>query len=56
MFALAQRYAQSGQPKEALAVLETAIKRQPHIWKSQAAADPSFESLRSMPAFRQLVQ
>ena len=56
MFALAQRYAQSGQPKEAMAMLENAVKRQPHIWKSQAAADPAFESLRALPAFKQLVQ
>jgi uncharacterized Ntn-hydrolase superfamily protein len=56
MYALAQRHAQAGQPKEALALLETAIRRQPHIWKRQAAADPSFESLRTLPGFRQLVQ
>jgi uncharacterized Ntn-hydrolase superfamily protein len=56
MYALAQRYAQAGQPQDALATLGTAIKRQPHIWKSQAAADPLFESLRTLPGFRQLVQ
>jgi uncharacterized Ntn-hydrolase superfamily protein len=56
MYALAQHYAQAGQPAEALVPLGDAIKRQPHIWKSQAAADPSFESLRAHPAFKQLVQ
>ena len=56
MYALAQRHAQAGQPSEAMASLEAAIKRQPHIWKSQAAADPSFESLRGLPRFTQLVQ
>jgi uncharacterized Ntn-hydrolase superfamily protein len=56
MYALAQRHAQAGEPKEALALLATAIRRQPHIWKSQAAADSAFESLRALPGFRQLVQ
>lgn len=55
IYALAQRYAQLNQPAEAMSQLTAAIKRQPHIWKSQAAADPVFEPLRSMPAFRQLV-
>jgi len=56
MYALAQRHAQSGQPSEAMVSLEAAIKRQPHIWKLQAAADPLFESLRGLPRFKQLVQ
>jgi tetratricopeptide (TPR) repeat protein len=56
MYALAQRHAQAGQPDQALGFLETAIKRQPHIWKRQAAADPLFQGLRETPRFKQLVQ
>ncbi|MDH4065574.1 MAG: DUF1028 domain-containing protein, partial [Acidobacteriota bacterium] len=56
LYALAQRYAQAGQPREALGPLGDAIRRQPHIWKAQAAADPLFESLRGLPEFQQLVQ
>jgi uncharacterized Ntn-hydrolase superfamily protein len=56
MYALAQRFASLGQPTEALAQLATAIKRQPHIWKAQAAADPVFAPLRALPAFQALVR
>jgi uncharacterized Ntn-hydrolase superfamily protein len=56
MYALAQRHAQAGQRDEALVLLGTAIKRQPHIWKAQAASDPLFESLRLLPEFSRLVQ
>jgi uncharacterized Ntn-hydrolase superfamily protein len=56
MYALAQRYAALGQPTEAVAQLATAIKRQPHIWKAQAAADEVFAPLRALPAFQALVR
>lgn len=56
LYALAQRYAEAGQPKEALGPLGDAIRRQPHIWKAEAAKDPVFETLRALPEFRALVQ
>jgi uncharacterized Ntn-hydrolase superfamily protein len=56
MYALAQRHAALGQSAPAMTQLTTAIKRQPHIWKAQAAADPAFASLRALPAFQALVR
>jgi thioredoxin-like negative regulator of GroEL len=55
MYALAQQLALAGRPQEALVPLGNAVRRQPHIWKSQAAADPAFERLRDLPAFRAIV-
>ncbi len=46
MYALAQRYAEAGDPARALEQLGAAIRRQPAQWKAQAAADPAFASLR----------
>ena len=54
-YALAQNYAQLGDSKNALKWLGTAISRQPHIWKSRAAEDSAFSSLRSTQDFKQLV-
>ena len=54
-YALAQRYAQAGDTKNSLKWLGTAISRQPHIWKSRAAADPLFEKLRTIAEFKKLV-
>ncbi len=56
MYALAQRYAQAGQPENALASLGDAIRRQPAVWKARAVADPLFQSLRALAAFQKLVQ
>jgi uncharacterized Ntn-hydrolase superfamily protein len=55
MYALAQRYAQAGDPARAIGALGRAIRRQPVQWKAQAAADPVFAALRSSPAFQRLV-
>ncbi|HUU34784.1 MAG TPA: tetratricopeptide repeat protein, partial [Vicinamibacterales bacterium] len=55
IYALAQRYAQAGQPARALEQLAAAIERQPKQWKPQAAADPLFASLKDMVEFRRLV-
>ena len=56
MYALAQQYAQAGQPREALRPLGEAIRRQPHIWRAQAAKDPLLEGLRNLPEFGRLLQ
>ncbi len=55
MYALAQRYAQAGDFKSAMASLAEAIKRQPKIWPPQAAQDPIFARMRDTPEFKQLV-
>ena len=55
MYALAQRYAQAGDTKQALGQLGHAIRRQPKQWKAQAATDPLFTSLVNHPAFKRLV-
>ncbi len=55
MYALAQRYAQAGQPAKAIAQLAVAIRRQPKQWKPQAAADPVFAKLKDSAEFRRLI-
>ncbi|MEY4635926.1 MAG: hypothetical protein RJA55_1724 [Acidobacteriota bacterium] len=55
MYALAQRYAQAGDTKQALEQLGHAIRRQPKQWKQQAAADPLFAKLRALDAFQKLL-
>ena len=55
MYALAQRYAQAGDTKQALEQLGHAIRRQPKQWKAQAAADPLF-ALKDNADFSRLVQ
>jgi uncharacterized Ntn-hydrolase superfamily protein len=54
-YALAQRYAQVGDAKNALMWLGTAIGRQPNVWRSRAAEDPVFAKLRSSQEFKKLV-
>ena len=54
MYALAQRYAQAGDTKQALEQLGHAIRRQPKQWKAQAAADPIFAALKEMSEFKRL--
>ncbi len=53
-YALAQRYAQSGDTANALKWLGSAIARQPRVWKSRAAEDPLFEKLRASQEFKRL--
>jgi uncharacterized Ntn-hydrolase superfamily protein len=55
IYALAQRYAQAGDVKNAIAQLAEAIRRQPRIWPPQAAADPLFAKLRELPEFKKLM-
>jgi uncharacterized Ntn-hydrolase superfamily protein len=55
MFALAQRFAQAGDFKAALAPLGDAIRRQPKIYRPQAAADPLFAKMQSMAEFKKLI-
>jgi len=55
MYALAQRYAQAGDTRQALEQLGHAIRRQPKQWKAQAAADPVFAKLADTPDFKKLV-
>jgi uncharacterized Ntn-hydrolase superfamily protein len=55
MYALAQRYAQAGDTRQALEHLGNAIRRQPKQWKAQAATDPVFASLKDLDAFKKLV-
>ena len=55
MYALAQRYAQAGDTKQALEHLAHAIRRQPKQWKAQAATDPMFAKLAALPEFKKLV-
>jgi uncharacterized Ntn-hydrolase superfamily protein len=56
MYALAQRYAQARDTKQALEHLGHAIRRQPKQWKPQAAADPIFAKMRDLPAFKRLIE
>ena len=56
MYGLARAYAQSGRLADALAQLSTAIARQPHVWRTQAAADAAFAPLKAIPAFLSLVR
>ena len=56
MYALAQRYAQAGDSRQAIEQLARAIGRQPLQWKPRAAADPLFAAMRELPEFRRLVQ
>jgi tetratricopeptide (TPR) repeat protein len=56
MYALARRYAESGDAKSALQHLGVAIARQPKQWKFEAASDPSFEKLRAMPEFQRMIK
>jgi uncharacterized Ntn-hydrolase superfamily protein len=55
MYALAQRYAQAGDTKQALEQLGHAIQRQPKQWKPQAAADPIFAKFANSTEFKRLV-
>ncbi len=55
LYALAQRYAQAGDAKQALEHLGHAIRRQPNQWKAQAGTDPQFGELTSLPEFKKLV-
>jgi uncharacterized Ntn-hydrolase superfamily protein len=54
-YALAQRYAQAGNPAATLAALAEAVKRQPYL-KKQAADDPLFDKLRERPDFRKRIE
>lgn len=56
MYGLARAYAQSGRLSDALVQLSTAVARQPHVWRAQAAADAAFAPLRAIPAFLALIQ
>ncbi len=56
IYALAQRYAQGGDLRQALEQLGLAIRRQPKQWKAQAAADPVFASMKDRADFQKLVQ
>jgi tetratricopeptide (TPR) repeat protein len=56
MYQLARRYAAAGDTTWALEYLSRAIARQPKQWKFEAASDPAFETLRSMPAFQRLIK
>jgi len=54
-YALAQRYAQAGQPLMALVPLREAIRLHPNLAR-QAAADPVFAKMRELGEFRRLVR
>jgi uncharacterized Ntn-hydrolase superfamily protein len=54
-YALAQLFAQSGDTRNALAMLGQAIQRQPKIWKPRAASDAAFAKLRESAEFKRLV-
>jgi uncharacterized Ntn-hydrolase superfamily protein len=56
MYALAQRYAQSGDAANAIKWLSTAIARQPKQWKARAAEDPVFAKLRERADFKRLLE
>jgi len=56
MYALAKIYAASGDSKLALEQLSMAISRQPRQWKAEAANDPAFEKLKSLPEFQRLIK
>jgi uncharacterized Ntn-hydrolase superfamily protein len=53
-YALAQRYAQAGQPLQALVPLREAIRLHPNLAR-QAATDPLFAKMREMGEFKRLV-
>ena len=54
-YALAQRYAQAGDPQHAIQALAEAIRRQPRL-KKQAAEDALFDKLKDRPEFRRLIE
>jgi len=54
-YALAQLYAQSGDTRNAMAMLDQAIQRQPKVWKPRAAGDAAFTKLRESAEFKRLV-
>lgn len=56
MYGLARAYASAGRLSDALAQLSTAIARQPHVWRKQAASEAAFAPLKAIPAFLALVQ
>jgi uncharacterized Ntn-hydrolase superfamily protein len=56
MYALAQRYAQAGDTRQALEHLGRAIRRQGKQWKVQASTDPIFAALKDNTEFRRLIQ
>jgi hypothetical protein len=56
MYQLARRYAATGDSSWALEYLSRAIARQPKQWKFEAASDPAFQNLRSMPEFQRLIK
>jgi tetratricopeptide (TPR) repeat protein len=56
MYALAKRYAESGDARLAMEQLGLAIARQPKQWKFEAASDPSFEKLRALPEFQRMIK
>ena len=53
-YALAQRYAQAGEPQNALRSLEEAVRRQPSL-KKRAAADSEFVKMKELAEFKRLV-
>jgi len=53
-YALAQRYAQAGDTRNAMQSLAEAVRRQPHL-KKQAANDPVFFRLKDLSGFKRLV-
>jgi uncharacterized Ntn-hydrolase superfamily protein len=54
-YALAQRYAQAGQPLMALVPLREAIRLHPHLAR-EAATDPLFTNLRDLGEFKRLIE
>jgi uncharacterized Ntn-hydrolase superfamily protein len=54
-YALAQRYAQAGQPLQALVPLREAIRLHPNLAR-QAANDPIFVKMRDLAEFKRLIQ
>jgi lipopolysaccharide biosynthesis regulator YciM len=56
MMTLARIHAAAGDTAAALAQLSMAVARQPKQWKSEAATDPAFEKLRSVPEFQSLIK
>lgn len=54
-YALAQRYAQAGQPLQALVPLREAIRLHPNLAR-QAADDVLFAKMRDLPEFKRLIK
>jgi uncharacterized Ntn-hydrolase superfamily protein len=54
-YALAQIYAHAGDRTNALAMLASAIGRQPKVWKPRAAQDPVFAGLKDSAEFKRLI-